>query len=54
MQEASELEYLRWFAANADFGPADSDVIIYMQKEFVRDSGKLVPKEWRYGDEEGE
>lgn len=45
-QEATELEYLRWFAANADFGPADGDVKFLMQKQFTKETNKLVPKNW--------
>jgi hypothetical protein len=47
MEEASELEYLTWFALNADFGPADSDVKIKLQYYFERETGKKVPKTWK-------
>lgn len=45
-EHATELEYLHWFALNADFGPADDDVVHYMQEEFEQETGKKVPKEW--------
>lgn len=43
MEKATELEYLRWFYQNADFGPADSDVRMYMDEEFVEETGKALP-----------
>lgn len=43
-QQATELEYLQWFHANADFGPADSDVRDIMDKQFVQRTGKQLPK----------
>jgi hypothetical protein len=46
--EATELEYLRWFAQNADFGPADGDVHYFMQQKFEKETGKSVPENWRY------
>lgn len=39
----NELKYLRWFYANADFGPADDDVRQIMNEEYVRDGG-VIPK----------
>jgi hypothetical protein len=48
MEEASELEYLKWFRCNADFGPADGDVKIIMERNFERATGKKVPERWRY------
>lgn len=45
-ERASELEYLTWFRINADFGPAESEVIYYMDREFMRETGKLLPKGW--------
>jgi hypothetical protein len=41
-----ELEYLRWFKVNADFGPADSDVHQIMDEQYTKDTGKPVPKDW--------
>lgn len=48
---ATELEYLRWFARNADFGPASGDVVDYMREAFTAKTGKAVPKEWDREDE---
>ena len=45
--EATKFEWLEWFYAYADFGPADSDVRHHYQKEFERRTGKLVPKDYR-------
>lgn len=49
-REASELEWLRWFAQTADFGPADGDVRDRMRAQFEEETGKRVPAGWR-GDE---
>lgn len=46
MKEASELDYLKWFAANADFGPADGDVRDDLKNRFVKETGQRVPKGW--------
>lgn len=48
MKEATELEWLRWFYRNCDFGPADYDVQIGMQENFEEDTKKKVPKDYRY------
>lgn len=45
-EDRQELDYLRWFCTNADFGPAEGDVRIYMQNEYVSQTGKPVPPEW--------
>lgn len=47
----NELKYLRWFYANADFGPADSDVRDFMDKQYVAEGG-LIPNGYK-GDEDG-
>lgn len=39
----NELKYLRWFYANADFGPADHDVRQIMNEQYVREGG-VIPK----------
>jgi hypothetical protein len=36
---ATELEYLTWFRINADFGPADSDVKLYLDQRFMEETG---------------
>jgi hypothetical protein len=41
-----ECHYLRWFHTNADFGPADTDVIMAMQVEYAKD--RPVPANWIY------
>jgi hypothetical protein len=43
MEKSTELEWLRWFHLNADFGPADSDVRYYMKEDFMRETGKELP-----------
>ena len=52
MEEATELEYLRWFHANADFGPADGDVRDIMDDDFRAETGKELPE--GYGPDEEE
>ena len=47
-EEATELEFLTWFAQNADFGPGDGDVQVHMRQLFEAKTGKLVPKNWQY------
>jgi hypothetical protein len=47
-ERASELEYLKWFRLNADFGPADSDVTEYMNKRFMEETGKNLPEGWNF------
>jgi len=51
MEKATELEYLQWFYANADFGPADSDVRDIMNQEFVQDTEKELPEGYEDEDE---
>lgn len=43
---ATELEYLKWFRIEADFGPNDSDVKDYMDKRFMEETGKDLPQGW--------
>lgn len=52
MNKADELEFLRWFYCNADFGPADSDVRDILKNQFKRQTGKELPD--GYQDEEEE
>ena len=49
-KEQAELHYLRWFKQTADFGPADSDVHMLLNEQYVRDTGRPIPKGW--GEEE--
>ena len=47
-ERATEIEYLKWFRINADFGPADSDVKDIMNSEFMDETGKNIPEGWNY------
>lgn len=47
-ERATELEYLEWFRFNADFGPAESDVIDCMNEQFMKQTGKNLPEGWNY------
>ena len=50
-EKATELEWLKFFYQNADFGPADYDVKRSMADEFRERKGKELPN--GYMDEEG-
>jgi hypothetical protein len=45
---ATQLEYLRWFHRNADFGPAHCDVMYCLQNKFEKETGTKVPKDYKY------
>lgn len=45
--EQAELEYLRFFFKQADFGPADGDVRQIINEEFTQATGKDVPQGYR-------
>ena len=47
-KEATELEYLRYFHQECDFGPAHEDCVMIIQEAFEEETGKQVPKNWRY------
>jgi hypothetical protein len=47
-QVATELAWLKWFCIEADFGPADGDVRMFLKERFEEETGTLVPKGWRY------
>lgn len=49
---ASELEFLRYFHRNADFGPADSEVRYYINDSFMEESGKRLPEGYETEEEE--
>ena len=49
---ADELEFLRWFYCNADFGPADSDVRNHLCEQFEKETKKRVPEGYEPEDEE--
>lgn len=42
-----EHEYLLWFRHNADFGPAEGDVIHDLNRRFKEESGQDLPEGWR-------
>jgi len=46
IERATELEYLTWFRQAADFGPAHSDVIDILNREFMRETGMNLPEGW--------
>jgi hypothetical protein len=43
MEKATELEWLQYFYAAADFGPADEDVRRFIEENFIRQTGKQLP-----------
>jgi hypothetical protein len=43
-KRAEELEFLRWFYQNADFGPASEDVYGSMRTRFVIETKKRLPE----------
>lgn len=47
-ERATELEYLKWFRHNADFGPADSDVVGAMDQRFMDETGRNIPEGWNW------
>lgn len=48
-ERATELEYLKWFRVNADFGPAHGDIVDMMDAEFMAKTGKNLPEGWNIG-----
>ena len=42
--KASEIEWLSWFYAYADFGPADEDVRELLKRQFKRETGLDLPE----------
>ncbi|NMZ77527.1 hypothetical protein HBO32_30995 [Pseudomonas nitroreducens] len=43
-EQATELEYLQFFYAKADFGPADGDVRYLIAECFKEQTGKELPE----------
>jgi hypothetical protein len=43
-EQKAELNYLRWFHGNADFGPAEGDVRHYLNEQYVAQTGSQVPE----------
>ncbi len=52
-KRATELEWLKWFYQQADFGPAHGDVMDNLQEEFTCSTGKRLPQGYDY-DQSGE
>lgn len=46
-EEATELEWLKFFYTYADFGPADEDVRNIIKEDFERKTNKKIPKNYR-------
>lgn len=44
METATDLEFLEYFYAVADFGPADDDVRDIIKQQFEEETGKFVPE----------
>lgn len=42
--KATELEYLRFFYEESDFGPADGDVRAIINDRFEKKTGKELPE----------
>jgi hypothetical protein len=42
-ERADDHEWLSWFYAHADFGPAHEDVVMELKRQFIRESGKRLP-----------
>jgi hypothetical protein len=42
-----EYLWLKWFAQNADFGPAHEDVLGGLQEQYEQETGNTVPENWR-------
>ena len=51
--QATELEWLKYFYDEADFGPAHEDVVMLIQEYFKKSTGKSLPDGYYdYTDEE--
>jgi hypothetical protein len=42
--KATEQEWLEYFFANVDFGPAHEDVVDIIAENFVTETGKTMPE----------
>lgn len=47
-EEKHELDYLRHFYCNADFGPAHEDVVDIMNSMYTEETGNKLPKGYGY------
>lgn len=54
MERATELEYLQYFYAVADFGPADEDIRYMIKQKFKEETGKELPIGYTDDWEDGE
>lgn len=45
-REEAELDFLRFFYTNCDFGPADGDVRQWLRERYTKRTGKPVPKDY--------
>ncbi len=46
---AEPLEFLEWFFANVDFGPAHEDVVNILFDQFEKETNKAVPENFTEG-----
>lgn len=44
IERANEIDFLKWFYQNADFGPADGDVRQHLKQRFALDTGLNLPE----------
>lgn len=51
LEKATELEYLKWFYQNVDFGPAHGDVIYCLNERFKKKTGKILPDGYDYDED---
>jgi hypothetical protein len=51
-EDENELDFLRWFYINCDFGPADEDVRAILIDEYKKETGRDMPSgyDWREAD----
>jgi hypothetical protein len=47
-ERATELEWLKWFYMDTDFGPADGDVQDNMKERFIKETGKNLPEGYNF------
>lgn len=50
-ERASELEWLKYFYNEADFGPAHEDVVSIIAEDFKKETGKLLPEGYDWSEE---
>lgn len=47
-ERATELEYLRWFYDNADFGPVEDSIRFWLSERFRAETGKDLPEGYEH------